>query len=607
MKCKAILMVSIMALVLSAWGAMPAGRARAAGATYYSQGSLAPNLTTSWNTAGGGGGSSPSNFTSGDVFVIQNGHNMATTAVWIVSGSGATIQIESGGTLTGNNAVTVVTFQIDNGGKFIHNTGNAIVPGTTRSFAANSTYEIWNQGTAAISAGITWGNVIINLATDPGKAIGNAAAFATVNGSFTVQNTRGREYRLAKDQTTHHTIAGNLTVQNGGQLNLKSGTGAMIVNIGGNVSVETGGSLALTTSGMVSVNVSGNWTNSGTLTTGTSSVTFNKTGTATYGGSTTTTFNNVTINAGTTLDLGGNTFNVNGSVINNGALKQMKPVDGSVTPATVEFLYFGADKYHGVEIATSTNLGDVTVSIKGNQNPDCTTGPGSFVKRCFGISTTATPATANVKYWFTVDELNGIDLARLNVYHWATATGWTALGNDGTGSAGSDSYVQVNNVSSFSPFVLSTDLPTGPAPTAVYLASFTVARAGDHNVLTWETVSELHNLGFNIWRGTSVSAPTVKVNALLIPSQAPGGTDGYTYSYSDFDIVSGTNYIYWLDDVDLNGTVTRHGPVQATADGPAAITLTALQARSPDSVLPFVALGLALLAGAGITVGRHRR
>src|SRR5204863_8643549 len=46
--------------------------------TYYSQGSLAPNLVTSWNSIRGGGGLPPLNFTSGDVFVIQSPHNMGT-------------------------------------------------------------------------------------------------------------------------------------------------------------------------------------------------------------------------------------------------------------------------------------------------------------------------------------------------------------------------------------------------------------------------------------------------------------------------------------------------------------------------------------------------
>ena len=123
-------------------------------------------------------------------------------------------------------------------------------------------------------------------------------------------------------------------------------------------------------------------------------------------------------------------------------------------------------------------------------------------------------------------------------------------------------------------------------PTAVNLASFTATPAGDHNVVAWETVSELHNLGFNLWRGTSASAPNVKLNPYVIPSQAPGGTEGFTYRYNDFAITSGATYYYWLEDVDLNGTITRHGPVSTAGDVPTgghAHRLCGVRPRQPHS------------------------
>ena len=89
-----LFLISFMTLLLfgaaSAW----------ATTTYYSQGSLAVGTLSSWNTNRAGGGSSPGNFTTGDVFVIQNGHSMTTSSAWTVSGTGNKIQIESGGTLT---------------------------------------------------------------------------------------------------------------------------------------------------------------------------------------------------------------------------------------------------------------------------------------------------------------------------------------------------------------------------------------------------------------------------------------------------------------------------------------------------------------------------
>ncbi|HRD07765.1 MAG TPA: hypothetical protein PK037_09370, partial [Saprospiraceae bacterium] len=141
------------------------------GATYYSQGSVTPSTTTNWNTNRAGGGSSPSGFNiANDVFVIQNGHNMTTSAAWSISGSNSKLQIESGGTLTATFAVTIAsngTFQIDNGGTYIHNNtgaGSSTIFAGTESFASNSLVELRNyQNGVAIPASIVFGNLTINL------------------------------------------------------------------------------------------------------------------------------------------------------------------------------------------------------------------------------------------------------------------------------------------------------------------------------------------------------------------------------------------------------------------------------------------------------------
>src|SRR5215216_4447256 len=67
-------------------------RGRAAGTTYYSKASgLAPEVFASWSTTRDGLGTSPLNFSGGDIFVIQNGHNMGTATTWAVSGTGSKV------------------------------------------------------------------------------------------------------------------------------------------------------------------------------------------------------------------------------------------------------------------------------------------------------------------------------------------------------------------------------------------------------------------------------------------------------------------------------------------------------------------------------------
>ncbi|MCB0256840.1 MAG: hypothetical protein KDI55_24230, partial [Anaerolineae bacterium] len=58
------------------------------------------------------------------------------------------------------------------------------------------------------------------------------------------------------------------------------------------------------------------------------------------------------------------------------------------------------------------------------------------------------------------------------------------------------------------------------------------------------------------------------------------------YRYDDTDVEIGQTYWYWLDDIDLNGLATRHGPVSATFNPPTAVSLASLKA-SPATARTF--------------------
>jgi hypothetical protein len=143
-------------------------------------------------------------------------------------------------------------------------------------------------------------------------------------------------------------------------------------------------------------------------------------------------------------------------------------------------------------------------------------------------------------------------------------------------------------------------------PLAVTLAGFDAQAMLDHILLSWETVSEMDNAGFNLYRSASPAAP----DALLafVPSQAPGSTQGASYSYEDTDVSARQTWHYWLEDVDLNGATTLHGPVSATLQTPTAVMLDALeaQAASPSGMSAWAALVASLIAAAG-ALGVRRR
>ena len=100
-------------------------------------------------------------------------------------------------------------------------------------------------------------------------------------------------------------------------------------------------------------------------------------------------------------------------------------------------------------------------------------------------------------------------------------------------------------------------------PTAITLASFE-AKAGNRKVtLIWETATEIDNAGFNILRAESENGEYVQINESLIPAQGTA-TQGSSYVFVDTEAANRMTYNYKLEDIDLNGISTMHGPVSAT-------------------------------------------
>jgi hypothetical protein len=131
-----------------------------------------------------------------------------------------------------------------------------------------------------------------------------------------------------------------------------------------------------------------------------------------------------------------------------------------------------------------------------------------------------------------------------------------------------------DNVGGAVPFPLSGDLndapgiivdPGGPGvsgPLLVSLSSFSATSTPSGVKLDWTTSAEVNNAGFNIYRIDSDDLTLL--NATVIPAEGLDGA-GATYSYFDDSTTAGS---YYLEDIDLNGTKTLHGPAtaQATTD-----------------------------------------
>jgi hypothetical protein len=98
-------------------------------------------------------------------------------------------------------------------------------------------------------------------------------------------------------------------------------------------------------------------------------------------------------------------------------------------------------------------------------------------------------------------------------------------------------------------------------PTGVVITSFSATARSGRIVVVWETASELDLIGFNIYRATSRSGPFVQLNRSLIAAQSPGSIFGSLYAWQDSQLRSAKTYYYMLEQFDLAGDLTQHGPV----------------------------------------------
>jgi len=104
-------------------------------------------------------------------------------------------------------------------------------------------------------------------------------------------------------------------------------------------------------------------------------------------------------------------------------------------------------------------------------------------------------------------------------------------------------------------------------PTSVDLLGFEAWPEGRELHIQWETANEIDNMGFNLYRSTSSEGKRTKLNDVLIATLAPPGSPfGAAYEYIDEHIRDRQPYFYWLEDVDIYGHATLHGPVTGTRD-----------------------------------------
>jgi len=109
-------------------------------------------------------------------------------------------------------------------------------------------------------------------------------------------------------------------------------------------------------------------------------------------------------------------------------------------------------------------------------------------------------------------------------------------------------------------FFLSLDDPEGGGATVVDLISFTATGAANAVRVSWETARESGNRGFHLFRAPSAGGPFTRLTDVLIAGQVSSISEK-AYAYEDRAVVAGALYYYKLQDVDVAGIRSDHGPV----------------------------------------------
>jgi hypothetical protein len=569
----------------------------------------------------------------------------------IQTGGSGTKTLNGDKTITGDSALATTKGMIYVKVGTIFADGGYTVSGTNTQYDNVVVYGSYlSTGAGAIS--FESGPYLSRILAVDGTVFGDLKLNFT---SSTYQNYLMADTTTGTPNITFRNITFGGTAGGTLQVNYQGTTPVVVtgnVNLSPSIVSNTGGGFGGTTSTVGAVTVKGNIASSST---NTPQPIFNNTGTNTLimGGTTAQTIDvadNVTILTGATLriangadvalvptsgtgrayklggtltvdgggsfGLGQNTLTVETAVTNNGTIKQTKDVNST---SQFDFVWLknatsSTTNYYGVSITPASALGLTTVSISGNQV--CSQANGYPVKRCFVVNPTTT-ANSTVTFYYSQAEMqSGQTATSLKAWKY-NGSSWSQAGSGTTASSCTTNQlnctVAVTGVSAYGPPIEGGEASSGPfalkqtSPQAVTLADFSASQIGEAILVTWETVSEINNRGFNLYRGVSPNEPDRQLNDALIPSQSPGGPGGYLYTWEDrADLVSGTTYYYWVEDVDLNNVATRHGPVSVDYHAPTAVRLLdAGRATALPLALPLVGAGL--LALAGLAARRRRR
>jgi hypothetical protein len=226
---------------------------------------------------------------------------------------------------------------------------------------------------------------------------------------------------------------------------------------------------------------------------------------------------------------------------------------------------------------------DTTLALAGSASMKMTmTGTGNFgssSSSCVTAAIAAGPHDVSLSYLTSDTRVSSVELAA-RFFSGANCTGlfsdagsgtqttangaWNAFLGTITSPAASSAVFALNmttSVAGTTPSVNIDNVDFESEVVAVTLASFSAARSHRGVALHWRTGTQVNELGFNVYR--QQGGRRVRVNRRLLPTIGNGA--GASYSFTDHRAPRHRALRYWLQDVDVAGTRTWHGPVRVAA------------------------------------------
>jgi hypothetical protein len=535
------------------------------------------------------------------------------TATLAPDSTANTITIRTGHTVTVAASVSLDQTTVDSGGQITINSGQTltVANGTGVDWSINGT--ALNTGTLTIGASATWAvgtggtfihNAISGIATPLASATLDAGSSFIYRGSSTLNVTpsvSGRTYGSLSFESTSGaytpsssvgggtcTIAGSFSVGAVGAGSVSYSTVGFTgpFNVAGGVTIGAGSGLTL---GSSVISLNGNLSNSGSFTAGTSTVAFNGSSQQQYSRTGTGGFNNLTLNnttglllnndasVGSTLILtsgvittGANTLTLaSGATVSGGSsasyvagtLKKSAVPASFIFPVGVNAVAGHAAGYTPLDLANAIGGGDLTVTT--NHVVQTVLDTSKSLNEYWTLASAGT-LTADLTFHYLDTDVNGNEADyQAVVVESGNATHFPADIEHSVDTA--TNVFTVTGVSSFSDWTVAEPA----APTAVKLTGFRAVKNNGEVMLQWQSGYEARNLGYQIYReqdGKRVAiTPSLVAGSALVAGRQTKLGAGLSYTWYDQDqkesVKGNAPAVYWLEDIDLNGTRTLHGPI----------------------------------------------